>query len=117
MQPYVDVSDLDQLRSERGLPDLITYYLPEIAPSAYDNCLFYLEDPAASIPLFHRVACGGTFDRFHNGHRKLLTLAAGCCEPGGTLTVGVTDNAMSSKKVLFIYILNFLFSVPHLTSI
>ncbi len=102
VQPYINVSDLNRQRSERGLPELITYCLPEIASRVYDNCLFYLEDPVASIPQFHRVVCGGTFDRFHNGHRKLLTLAAGCCGPGGTLTVGVTDNAMSTKKVLLI---------------
>ncbi len=101
----MDLSSLNQKRAEQGLPELKTYCLPEISTKVYNNSFYFLEDPAVSIPQFRQVVCGGTFDRFHNGHRKLLTLAAGCCQPGGTLTVGITDNAMSSKKVLsYIYI-------------
>ncbi len=106
VQPHAaNACKWNQQRTEKGLPELTIYCLPEIATRVYDDSLYFLEDPAALIPQFHRVVCGGTFDRFHNGHRKLLTLAAGCCEPGGTLTIGVTHNAMSNKKVLLLHYL------------
>ena len=50
-------------------------------------------------PLFESVACGGTFDNLHSGHKKLLTLAASCCSAQGVLTVGVTADKMLQHKV------------------
>ena len=40
-----------------------------------------------ALPVFGTIALGGTFDRLHNGHRKLLTLGAGLCREGGVLVV------------------------------
>ncbi|KAJ1401014.1 hypothetical protein B484DRAFT_405846 [Ochromonadaceae sp. CCMP2298] len=50
------------------------------------------------LPVYRSVALGGTFDHLHFGHRKLLTLGALCCHPQGTLTCGITSDAMLSKK-------------------
>ncbi|XP_074659006.1 bifunctional coenzyme A synthase-like [Tubulanus polymorphus] len=47
----------------------------------------------------HRfVVCGGTFDRLHNGHKILLSI--GLMLASKSLTVGVTDGDMNSKKKL-----------------
>jgi pantetheine-phosphate adenylyltransferase len=56
----------------------------------------YFEDTACFMPSFGKVALGGTFDRLHNGHRKLLTLAACVCS--GTLVIGITGDPMLAKK-------------------
>eukprot|EP00741_Cyanophora_paradoxa_P005949 tig00000950_g5767.t1 len=57
-------------------------------------------EPAPSSsrwPAFRTVAFGGTFDRLHNGHKLLLTVAALACTQ--KIYVGVTDGpAMLSKK-------------------
>lgn len=57
-----------------------------------------LEGKPVGFPTFTRVALGGTFDRLHNGHRKLLTLGAGVCKNEGILTVGITSDELLSKK-------------------
>eukprot|EP00605_Chrysophyceae_sp_TOSAG23-4_P000773 GSChrysophyteH1.ASY1.ANO1.862.1 assembled CDS len=56
----------------------------------------YFDACHSSIPRYTKVALGGTFDRMHNGHRKLLTLAAAVCS--GPLTVGITGDTMLSAK-------------------
>jgi len=59
--------------------------------------LHFFDTHGAKLPTFKSVATGGTFDRLHNGHRKLLTLAASVCT--GKLTVGVMgDELLKSKK-------------------
>ena len=50
------------------------------------------------LPQFDIVALGGTFDRLHNGHRKLLSIGATVCNH--TLVVGVmADNLLKSKTL------------------
>jgi pantetheine-phosphate adenylyltransferase len=49
-----------------------------------------------TITLFLQVALGGTFDQMHNGHRKLLTLAAASCTE--VLIIGVTNDEMLKNK-------------------
>ena len=61
------------------------------------SLLHFFDEPGVSIPLFDKVAVGGTFDRLHNGHRKLLTLATACCN--GTFIVGImSDRLLENKK-------------------
>jgi len=61
-----------------------------------------LTDPQADISvrssLFkYEVACiGGTFDHMHLGHRLLLTQA--CLVTKTTLHVGITSDALLTKK-------------------
>ena len=51
------------------------------------------------MPTFPRVALGGTFDRLHNGHRKLLNLAVCACQgQDNKLIVGITGTSMLEKK-------------------
>ena len=45
---------------------------------------------------YHNVAVGGTFDRLHAGHRLLLAAAALACD--GKVWLGITTDAMLSKK-------------------
>ncbi|CAM9395953.1 unnamed protein product [Ectocarpus sp. 12 AP-2014] len=80
-----------------GYPALRFVGLESVASGAHTAEYFYAEDILTSIPTFSSVACGGTFDRLHGGHKKLLTLAASMCE-GGTLTVGVTSDSMLKAK-------------------
>lgn len=44
---------------------------------------------------FHHVVCGGTFDHFHLGHKKLLET---CLSIGERVTVGITNGAFSRHK-------------------
>lgn len=44
---------------------------------------------------YKKVAVGGTFDRFHNGHRKLLEEAF---KHGEMVVIGVTSNVFAKKK-------------------
>ncbi len=44
---------------------------------------------------YNRVAVGGTFDKFHYGHRKLIATAF---EIGESVEIGVTSNLFASKK-------------------
>ncbi|RBQ23568.1 Phosphopantetheine adenylyltransferase [Candidatus Methanobinarius endosymbioticus] len=45
---------------------------------------------------YKKIAVGGTFDRFHNGHRKLLEEAF---NQGDIVIIGVTSNEFAEKKV------------------
>lgn len=44
---------------------------------------------------YKKVAVGGTFDRFHNGHRKLLEEAF---KHGDIVVIGITSNIFAKKK-------------------
>lgn len=55
--------------------------------------------------MFNKVAVGGTFDGMHFGHRKLLTLAVSSVDSNsGSLTIGVTVDAMLTSKKFAEYI-------------
>lgn len=44
---------------------------------------------------FHHVACGGTFDHLHLGHKKLLNE---CLQSGEKVTVGILSGALARHK-------------------
>jgi cytidyltransferase-like protein len=56
----------------------------------------FIDYPGQQLSTYRRLAIGGTFDLLHNGHCKLLTLAAMLCED--TLVVGVTGTSMLQAK-------------------
>ena len=83
-------------RAENGVSgEVVVQVTPQIQHKQTAG-VFYLDDFDASVPRFERVAVGGTFDHLHNGHKKLLTLAAACCT--GSMVIGVTGDAMLKKK-------------------
>lgn len=57
---------------------------------------FFLDADNAALSSYSHVAIGGTFDRIHHGHKKLLALAAMHCRD--CLTVGVSGDALLAKK-------------------
>lgn len=58
--------------------------------------IYFFEENGKDIPCFSHVAVGGTFDRLHSGHRKLLAYAAGVARE--RLVIGITGDLMLSKK-------------------
>jgi pantetheine-phosphate adenylyltransferase len=61
-----------------------------------DGNMIFIDCENQIIPKFKKVALGGTFDRLHNGHRKLLTIATTMCTD--TLIVGIMADAMLQSK-------------------
>jgi len=45
---------------------------------------------------YKKVAVGGTFDRFHNGHKKMLNEAF---NKGEIVVIGITSDTFAEKKV------------------
>lgn len=60
------------------------------------STIYYFDADNVHIPRYRKVALGGTFDKLHNGHRKLLTLAA--ASSSDTLVVGVMGDDLLKKK-------------------
>lgn len=97
---------INSIRLSAGIEDpLVFEECPKpFIPSEDSNASYFFVDTLSSggipyaLPTFDTIALGGTFDRLHNGHRKLLTLGAGLCK--STLVVGIMSDAMLQKKAL-----------------
>lgn len=86
--------DLDRIISSRAtarLPPLKVNVLPKSSLSHVINL-----DTTCQISIYEKIAMGGTFDHIHNGHFKLLTLAAHLTR--STLIVGLVPDSMLTKK-------------------
>merc|ERR1711988_1698305 len=82
---------------------LCSFYLPTLNLSENTSNIKITEDTIKSIDRqkYNIVCVGGTFDRLHNGHKKLLQLATSLvnfANPEAALIVGVTNDEMLSKK-------------------
>jgi len=85
---------VDVVNTHRFTATAATASLP---PAAVNAPVYYLDDAfGVEVPVYRKAALGGTFDQLHNGHRKLLTLAAASCTD--TLVVGITGDVMLQKK-------------------
>jgi len=92
----LSVEDLEALKKKRtakGFAEIVSVASSSPALAAQ---VYYFDAMDCDIPRFQRVAVGGTFDQLHNGHKKLLTLAAGCCEEN--MVIGITGDEMLKKK-------------------
>lgn len=69
---------------------------PAIAGTPGTAAVYYFDADSVHIPRFRKVALGGTFDQLHNGHRKLLTLAA--ASSSEKLIIGVMGDQMLKNK-------------------
>eukprot|EP00968_Pinguiococcus_pyrenoidosus_P009749 scaffold756_cov281-Pinguiococcus_pyrenoidosus.AAC.2 len=65
-----------------------------LLPSAGGVC--FVEEPPCAGMTTSSIALGGTFDHLHNGHKRLLTVAAHVARDD--VLVGITDPAMLAKK-------------------
>eukprot|EP01041_Mallomonas_annulata_P009190 gene9190-19052_t len=89
-----NIHQISDFRNKLNLPS-ITF--ENTSCTLFDLSYYYLDDLGRSFPKFKKVALGGTFDRLHNGHKKLLTLAAAVCTD--VLVVGVmSDELLRQKK-------------------
>lgn len=92
-----DVTGVRSLAETRASVGMSVVAIEELEYQPIEEDVWYLDGDSTSLPQFKVVALGGTFDRMHNGHRSLLTLAASCC--GDKLVVGITcAELLSSKK-------------------
>jgi cytidyltransferase-like protein len=85
----------DEIRRDLGLGSL---KIERVIFAADCSDMIFVDCEDQILPQFDIVALGGTFDRLHNGHRKLLSIGATVCKQ--TLVVGVmADNLLKSKTL------------------
>eukprot|EP01032_Pedospumella_encystans_P023538 gene23538-26644_t len=97
--------EVNQLRRKSNLPeiecvdvnhsvrDLYQEYYKQPSVIVLDS---HYEEQLREVPVYEKVALGGTFDNIHYGHCKLLTLSALACSQ--QMIIGVTGDAMLSQK-------------------
>lgn len=112
-----DFTNIQSIRRKHGLnSDNIAFEDCNIINKAWKSKgasltqhIYYFDQMSSSIqiPLFNKVAMGGTFDRLHNGHRKLLTLAS--MSSINTLVIGLMGDDMLASKAKANLIENFTF--------
>ena len=91
------LGQINHIRKTKAIDHLLPGSSGDGKDTGKGDIYFYENrDGDVSLPTFGNVALGGTFDRLHNGHRKLLTLAAGSCTR--RLIIGITGDVMLSKK-------------------
>jgi phosphopantetheine adenylyltransferase len=96
-------NSIQRMRSESQLSEISFVHTnslidnqPSIPVSSGKPAIYFFDADNVHIPRYRKVALGGTFDKLHNGHRKLLTLAA--ASSSDTLIVGIMGDDMLKKK-------------------
>lgn len=91
---------LQQSFSDTSVRDktLVVQSWPDSQQSESDGVHLKSELAQPTLTTYDHVVVGGTFDRFHNGHRLLLSQCCLICDK--ELLVGITDKDMNNKKVL-----------------
>ncbi|KAF1329737.1 Cytidylyltransferase, partial [Globisporangium splendens] len=93
----VDVQRLNAQRFEKDGLFAVTYHPLSMHIARRLSSEFkYFENEHTDLKPHDMVILGGTFDHLHNGHKKLLSLAAGIC--ARKMIIGVTADAMLTKK-------------------
>jgi phosphopantetheine adenylyltransferase len=83
----------DEIRQNLGLGYA---RVERVVFSGHCDGMFFVDCEYQPLPQFKKVALGGTFDRLHNGHRKLLSIGCGVCT--GTLVIGVMGDQLLKNK-------------------
>lgn len=92
-----ELLELNEQRRRSSFPSLRVHSFETDLYEEADGCDFVLYDNSKeSINKYKSVVMGGTFDHFHNGHKKLLTVASQLVSE--RITIGVTSEAMLAAK-------------------
>lgn len=83
----------DALRQDLALP---AARVERVAFSGDCEGMWFVDCEEQPLPQFKKVALGGTFDRLHNGHRKLLSIGCGVCTE--TLVIGLMGDQLLKAK-------------------
>mmetsp|Transcript_20389 Transcript_20389/g.37856 ORF Transcript_20389/g.37856 Transcript_20389/m.37856 type:complete len:367 (-) Transcript_20389:1060-2160(-) len=103
----VRIKAINSIRAASGLEEPLIFEecaQPSFSSGDSGSAPYYYLDSGRiggtprALPVYGTIALGGTFDRLHNGHRKLLTLGAGLCRE--VLVVGIMSDSMLRKKSL-----------------
>lgn len=93
----LNVQQLNAKRFERDGLFAVTYHpLAMHVERRLSSEYHYFENEHTDLTPQDLVLLGGTFDHLHNGHKKLLSLAASIC--ARKMIIGVTADAMLAKK-------------------
>ncbi len=92
------IRKINAMRSTKKLKPVLHEKYGQYADSHLDDDVnyFFLDSVGIEIPFFKKIAIGGTFDRLHNGHKKLLTFAIALCTE--ELTIGISGDALLKNK-------------------
>ena len=90
---YNASKEIDGTCNEQG--QSLSLSLSDELKLASSSFLLY-DNTQQVLPKLKKIALGGTFDRIHNGHKKLLTIALHCAVE--EVVIGVTSELMLKSK-------------------